>query len=419
MSRIAELPFLYEPLVGDLIGPHTARTTLLTGGVGTGKTTVIERVAEQFGTSAVLVRGGAGKEPALPAIRAAIDADQPLLIDDVDEIFDLDVAETLRPLEKQTRRQTTVMTSSLPSDLSALMEGSAFSDVNWNKEAVTEWSRVTMTFATRSIDPWPDGWHRRLIEMVTRATGESKKSGWATAVLHVTGGHPVLLHEALNVLEVEKRRRGAQTLDGDVPAAEWQRRVLMLEDEIFPTGFRRLRRGLLKLEQRDPQTREALRRLAQGEGEAQLQGSPATRRAILLSGVIYRTASQPFVIAGETLRRYLSGSSETLQPAIEVVAEDANRGYLAVTIGNERYTVPLRSASWRLLRVLGQKKSDFVTLPELQKKAEIEATAIRSAIQRLKAEIQRGGFDDVIENVWGAGYRLGSFPTMVPERFND
>lgn len=415
-------PFLYEHLVLEAVSPRGAKTLLLTGGISTGKSTVLQRLCAEFkgDVEPVVIQAGMDKDLMIKAVANAIDGDLPLFIDDIDRFFDLEVAEALRGLESPRRKQKTVVTSTLPPDLANLRAGNAFKGVTWDKRTLDAWSIVTMTFATRSVDPWSPGWHRRLADHVMRITGEKTSSGWATVVLHITGGHPVLLDAALEALDIQKVKRGVATLDElAVPPAEWQRRVSQLEDEIFASGFRRLRRGLLDLEKRDPDAMEALQAISRGETEMSAS-STAAKRSLLVSGLVHRTMSQPFVIAGETLRRYLAGDSEMRQPSVDIVATDAERGDLVIQIGNERRTVPLRAASWRLLKALRDAKSDFVALAALHKKAGVaDQNAVRSALQRLKAEIQKGGYDEIVENVWGAGYRMGTFPLTVLAGTND
>ncbi|HEX2833691.1 MAG TPA: hypothetical protein VHW00_11815 [Thermoanaerobaculia bacterium] len=429
MSTVTETNaiFLYEPIVHEVISPRSAKTMLLSGGTSTGKTTVLERLCEEFRGIAepTLIAAppataneeerAAHKNAAISAMERAFAEDRPLLIDDLDRFFDRDVAEALRRAEAVSRKQKTILTSTLPPDVASLHSGDTFAGVKWDQPTFTAWSEVTMSFTTRSVDPWTAGWHRRLVDYVVRVTGETSASGWSTVVLHVTGGHPALLSAALEALEIEKVKRGVENLaETDVPAAEWQRRVLQLEDDIFPSGFRRLRRGIRDLQERNAGTVEALRTLSRDSAEDLKNQSTAAKRSLLVSGLAYRTVAQPFVIAGEMLRRYLAEDSETRQPSIDAVGSDSERGELVITIGNERRTVPLRAASWRLLKTLRDAKSDFVTLQTLEKKTGVETAAVRSILQRLKSEIQRGGYEEIVENVWGAGYRLGTFPLTVP-----
>jgi DNA-binding winged helix-turn-helix (wHTH) protein len=52
-------------------------------------------------------------------------------------------------------------------------------------------------------------------------------------------------------------------------------------------------------------------------------------------------------------------------------------------------------------------------IEELVKKTKLQEGALRSAIQRIRSDFDAFGVTNVIENVWGEGYRLSLMPLLT------
>lgn len=402
--------FLYDNITDQALNPASPRMLLFVGGAATGKSAILQKLFEgQHDPHSVYIQGE-DRAAAVEALQRAAKGDKPVFIDDLDDFFDDDVRDLLEQLARIGGPPRIRATSTFPPDLAYLRGRGAFAGVQWSEDLVKSWSDILMGFVTQSVDPWTVGWKRRLFDLVRRAVPEYA-SGWAVVVLHLTGGQPAMFEAALSYLAALERH--APRTAGDPPSGdEWRRRTDQLEEHLFATGFKRLRRAVAEAAATDPRAGEYLIKVARDDVQDASE-TDAVRRTLTASGLVYRTANRPFVLAGEILRRHLADEDVTRYPSVRTQG-DEERGDIVIVVGTETIAIPLRGKNWQLARVLGRQPGERILLDDLQRESQIEKPAMRSAIQRLKAEIEHAGFDGIVENVWSEGYRLSTFPLMGP-----
>lgn len=301
-----------------------------------------------------------------------------------------------------------VMTSTLRSDLALLREGGAFERLPWTKD-VQAWSKTTSLFSKFEIDPWESGWRRRVVQLLKEVISSEdgdELAGYATIVVDLTGGHPLMLNEAFEELSQMPRTKRAQPRT----SIEWKQEHAKLEERLFGDGLRKLRKFVTWLEELSPSAAEELRRLAHGESLS-ANVIPATRRALLDSGLVYRTPEKKMVLAGEVFRRFLIGN-DLEQPQPIIVRATGQAGEIRATAANSTVSVQLRGAAWTLITTLRDSGRPML-IEDLVEKAGVQEGALRSAIQRIRNDFEERGITNVIENLWGEGYRLSAMPLLT------
>jgi NAD(P)-dependent dehydrogenase (short-subunit alcohol dehydrogenase family) len=422
MSSIAREPlFFHEPLVERILHSETMAVQIR-GGRGVGKTTVLAKLARGLDTTVV-----EGRRPdAKAAMQHAIDRGGAVLIDDLDVVFDAAVYELLSQLADHLTERRIIFTSTQPPDVSVLMENNAYLDHPWDPQMARDWSSLTMQFHAEPIEPWPSNWQRRIGELVRTtmspaAPADELIASWATVTTQLTGGHPVLLDAA--IAEIGRMHTDQAWVPGlaarDKGRSTIERRRMMhshLEEHLFSTAFRRLRKVSKEMQDVSPNAYEFLIGLARGTTDA--EPPLGIKRVLIDSALVFRGARSPrLVIAGELLRRSLAGETMSRLPSIVVEPnpnEKSRRGIVTVDIGGQREIVEFRGSVWRIVMKLHEQQHRAVSVTELMEAADLEnEAAVRSAIQRLRLDFLEVGVDGIIENVWGQGYQLGSFPLLA------
>jgi hypothetical protein len=258
--------------------------------------------------------------------------------------------------------------------------------------------------------------------MSPAAPADELIASWATVTTQLTGGHPVLLDAA--IAEIGRMHTDQAWVPGqaarDKGRSTIERRRMMhshLEEHLFSTAFRRLRKVSKEMQDVSPNAYEFLIGLARGTADA--EPPLGIKRVLIDSALVFRGARSPrLVIAGELLRRSLAGETISRLPSIVVEPnpnEKSRRGIVTVDIGGQREIVEFRGSAWRIVMKLHEQQHRAVSVTELMEAADLEnEAAVRSAIQRLRLDFLEVGVDGIIENVWGQGYQLGSFPLLAP-----
>jgi|ERR1051325_2321440 hypothetical protein len=414
--------FFHEALVQRILHAETMAVQIR-GGWGVGKSTVLARLARELNTSVVEGRkpGGAVNE-----LQSAIEGGGTVLIDDLDVFFNSEVYGILSRVADELTTRRIIFTSTEPPDVSVLIENNAYVFPPWPEDVARDWSSLTMQFQVEPIEPWPGNWQQRIRELVRTkvspsALAEELIGAWATVTTQLTGGHPVLLDAAINEIgrvHAEQTWTSALGAGEKIRSTVEQRRRIHshLEEHLFSTAFRRLRKVSKDIRETSPDAYQFLVQLARGTAET--EPPLGVKRVLVDSALVFRGAkTRRLVIAGELLRRSLAGETTSRLPSIVVEPnpnEQTRRGVVSVDIGGQRETVELRGSSWRILQKLHEQQHRAVSIGELMKAAGLEnEAAVRSAIQRVKSDFLAVGVDGVIENVWGQGYQLGSFPLLA------
>lgn len=398
----------FHELVGG-IERHIAergRAVHLFGGRGTGKTFILARL--KLKNPRVVSFRNTTLDAALSSeLRKHHGA---LCLDDIDENFGSEMNSLLLSLLSEFRFPV-IITSTLRSDLAVLRENGAFENLSWTP-STKSWSSSTSQFEPFEIEPWDAGWPSRVARFVAGvlpSQDEETLTGYTTIVLDLTGGHPLMLNEALQELSKVPRLSRTQPRT----SIEWRQEHAQLEEQLFGTGVRKVRKFIAWLDEISPTAGETLRRLA-GHQEPHAGASTATRRALLDSGLVYRTPEQKMVIAGETLRHFLA--PDVVQTPPVVVRQNGPGGEIRVSIAHSGVTVALRGAAWKLVAAL-RDNNHSMPIEELVKVTKLKEGALRSAIQRIRSDFDKAGVSNVIENLWGDGYRLSVMPLLKPQAF--
>ncbi|MEO8382406.1 MAG: helix-turn-helix domain-containing protein [Acidobacteriota bacterium] len=375
----------------------------LMGGRGTGKSFILSRLKLK-NPRVVSFRDRKLDEALSRELRSHQGA---LFLDDVDEDFNAEMNELLLALLSEFQYPV-IIASTLRSDLAALQEKGAFEGLSWTLET-DSWSSSTSQFEPFEIEPWESGWASRVARLVadvlpSKDAGEL--AGYTTIVLDLTGGHPLMLNEALDAIGHTPRvaRHHERT------SINWRQEHAKLEEQLFGSGLRKLRKFVAWLDAVSPSAGEELRRLARGE-EPHVHRSAATRRALGDSGLVCRTPEQKMVVAGEALRHFLAANMAP--PPVVVRQTGPGGGEICVSIANSTVAVPLRRGAWKLVEAL-QNSENPMTIEALMRKTKLQEGALRSAIQRIRSDFDDCGVSNVIENVWGEGYRLSLMPLLTP-----
>jgi hypothetical protein len=375
----------------------------LVGGRGTGKSFILSRLKLK-NAKVVSFRDRKLDEALSRELRSHRGA---LCLDDIDEDFNAGMNDLLLALLSEFRYPV-IIASTLRSDLAALQENGAFEGLSWTSQSES-WSSSTSQFQPFEIEPWESGWASRagrFVADVLASKDEEELAGYTTIVLDLTGGHPLMLNEALEaVAQMPRVVRHQQRT-----SIEWKQEHARLEEQLFGSGLRRLRKFVAWLEAVSPAAGEELRRLARGE-DPHVQRPAATRRALRDSGLVYRTPEQKMVIAGEALRHFLA-ANVAQPPPVVVRQSGAGGGEIRVSIANSTVAVPLRRAAWKMVEALRDSEHPM-PIEELVKKTKLQEGALRSAIQRIRSDFDAFGVTNVIENVWGEGYRLSLMPLLT------
>jgi hypothetical protein len=402
---------LYDHLIPEIQQAIDTRRRpiLLTGGRGVGKTFVLSRLSIGKNTEQLSVRTSKLDRALVARLKRHRG---PLVIDDIDEQLDEHGFELLEHVAEH-HAHTVVVTSTLPPDVSVLHERGAFSKLPWDAEVVTYWSEVSAHMHAFRVDPWETGWRGHIASLVAEILGLKEitdfAAAWTTILLDLTGGHPTMLDAAMTDLHRMSPREGERP-------TEWREQYLQMEEALFSTGLRRMRKLIGWLDELDPEAGSALRRIAAGELAA-ADLAVEKRRVLLDSGFLYRPPSQEMAVAGEVLRRFLADGKGQRSTSIAVV-ETPGGGDLRAMVAHSTATVALRGAAWKLVVALTDAPRPL-SLEELSEITGDDVGALRSAVQRIRSELQKLGVVGVLENVWGEGYCIGNFPLLTAKELRN
>lgn len=381
---------------------------LITGGRGVGKTFVLSRIDTGPRTVRIALRDTTVDAALVATLSSNTGA---IIVDDIDEGLTNSAAVSLLEHLANHHPHPVVMTSTLAPDVKLLHECGALRGLMWDTDVLQFWSDVTAHLLPFRVDPWERGWQGEIASTVAKVIGadDSDKTvlGWCTVLIDLTYGHPTLVDAALE--EVWRTGR-----DKVRTMSEWRHRYGRIEEHLLSTGVRRLRKYLGWLDRLDEDAGNALRRVAADtEGAADL--TLEQRRVLLDAAFMCRTPTHEVVVAGEAFRRLLGGAPSGAPKFISII-ETGSGGDIVVQVAHVKAVVNLRGAAWKLVNTLRSAPRPL-SLEELQQTADVDAGALRSALQRLRKDVHEQGIDNVIENEWGEGYTLGAFPTLSHNMF--
>jgi DNA-binding response OmpR family regulator len=102
--------------------------------------------------------------------------------------------------------------------------------------------------------------------------------------------------------------------------------------------------------------------------------------------------------------------------AISAAPGSEEKGFVTVEVGGDTASVEVRGSAWRIIRRLDLDRDQVVPVDELIQAGKVDHAGVRSAIQRVKAELHEVGIGGLIENVRGQGYQLCDFPLLGVSR---
>jgi biotin operon repressor len=417
------IPRVVPPLRDDL-------QVLLFGGPGTGKSYIARYIDKHgdLGTAALWVNGKdfeqdpQSVEEALQKARAT-DFAGPVFIDDLDILY----------REEKTRDAVTnllltkknlLVTSSLPPNLNVPADARLFNDAVLSRDLVDRWSKLVQRPELVTIEPWAKGWQREIVNAIRaivandNATSDDEVSGWWTIVVHLTGGHPTMLAEALaeigRTVEVERARDAMPESDG----RPWRQEYARIEQHLHGNALRRIRHAWNWLQENFPEPAEKLKHVASRKLDEK-DITPQEQGILANSALAHRGNMEGLVVSGEVIRQYIGGTDAPPQPFIDV-QEDAGgtTGRILINVADTSSAVPVGETAWKIVQALSHAGGEPVSIDELKTSLNLTQGAIRSSLQRLREDISKLHLDGVIQNERGTGYRFGSFPIVQQKRKN-
>ena len=412
--------FLYDWLVPDVLTPlHQGLSVILHGGPGTGKSTIARRISERL-DNPIWIEGRSFAEDSqavLEKLELAKTSAHPVIIDDMDAIYPEPSARDL--LSNVIRRNNAVLiTTTLPPTLNSFCgDIDLFKHPNWNEDLVLNWSVLLQHPELNRVDPWRKGWQRDLANALRGIIGDSvnqeqEVSAWWTIVVHLTGGHPVMMNEAFaeiaRTIEFERS-------DGVDPfqSRSWFQEFSRLEEHLHGSALRRVRHAVKWLNDHFPTVAGKLKEFAKGLlPERQIEGSE--RRILTDSGLTHRGHGEGLVVSGSVLKHHLQGGGGAAEPFIDVIgSSDRASGRIVISIADVSISLTAGETVWKIVDVLNEANGSAVSIDTLKEKLHVtNPGVVRSALQRLRDELKEQGVDGVIENVRGTGYRLGRLPIL-------
>jgi DNA-binding winged helix-turn-helix (wHTH) protein len=277
------------------------------------------------------------------------------------------------------------------------------------------------------LKPWEGEWKTRIGGLVEKHLGGLTPSARELSeklIVELTGGHPALLSRSFEHLGRLLETEGsilARRLTSEKSAAEVATAVLerdlrtYLEDSLLQKGIGSLRRALVRLRTSEEREIKAahLGLLAFARGQPLVL--PARSRDILLGeGLLFRDpGTSGYAIPGELFRKELvfeGGGGFTVQLQPDPVEPD-RQGIAIARDDVRQQPVRLSGGPWSVLQVLFAEAPRFVSLDELRARTHLQTeNAVRSAIQRLTADLRSAGVEGLVENQYGKGYRKGESP---------
>lgn len=426
INRTAAVPrFLYDWLVPEVLPPlQQGLPVILYGGPGTGKSFLARRLFERL-TGDIWINGkdyASNAGDVVSLLETALRPETgPVCIDDLDAVY---IAEPTRKLltDLLQKKRSVLVTTTLPPTLSTFRDVGVFPPTSgWDDPTVQSWSVLLQRPELHQVDPWKTGWQREIANGLRAIVSDSANSdhdvsAWWTIVVHLTGGHPVMLHEAFSqisgMLELEKSRG---TFDDG--SRSWRQEFARIEERLQGNALRRMRHAIRWLNDSFPKVGDKLKKFATGVLKEE-DIDAVERRVLTDSALMHRGNAEGLVVSGAVLKQYLLAGTGAAEPFIEIVsAPDGNSGRIAVSIADVSIVLPVGETVWKIVEVLHEAKGMPVSIEELRKRAALDKVgAVRSALQRLRDDLRDRGVDGVIENVRGTGYRLGNLPILEQEQ---
>lgn len=472
-------PFLYGDLL-DLILTQGQRLFLVQGGVGMGKSTLLQQIAKSLGKPAPLVRGR--RPQSYDALKELVEGEAiegaVYCIDDLDFLLGphrqwtdqmtRGIEECLSVLKMRTEEESALLVATTTLKPHRLVTG-ADSEV---------WSVILQNFKEEFLAPWPPEWEksrRRQFEgLFGGELGSPALRLWWDLILEMSGGHPTLLGVCigelqrfielrtanpesvkrewwLNLLDVEDDSSGPSSRSALEKRLRWH-----LEDLLDRQALLTVRRALRRLEQssehEDNQSLIFLGQLAESrDGGTHKVPDSRIRFTLTASGLAHqRFGSSPsedsFEVSGNYICREIqrwmkaeemsghqpkrSGGEEAdsavepaklekLEPAVpnphgKVTIQqdemDKESGWVVGEFQGRQHEISLRTSMWKALKLLMDYEGKTVTHDQMESHLGVSERAARSTIERLVKKLSDGNIHDVVESVWGRGYRLGTKP---------
>jgi hypothetical protein len=421
---------IYSQTLADLKSRRSGLKVFLSGGRGMGKTFLLRELAEfrrrETGVESRIIEGR-NWSAALEALEELAgrqgqegnDKARDLLVDDLDRLITLageqdpkvleDLIKYLSELVSSLPQAVCAFTSRVSSSRMAELLETLDSLQKWDRKtsvAIRAFSTIIQMYENTPINPWSRSWEKKIGVCVKAHL--PKLSGLAQDLIKITGGHPALLIPALSQL-VEL----AETRDlSSISSSELK---IVIEDAAQERGIGVLRRALSSLRDSEREewrnAYEELRQLAMDDSKV----PPSRLREILVGeGLLYKDESTlKYVIpgemlCGELLREPVGPLRAEIEP--DPVAPD-KQGYLKVWDRLRERRIPLSGGSWSVLKIIFDEPARIISLKELGERAGLNTeNAVRSAIQRLIGDARALGIENILDNIYGKGYRKGESP---------
>jgi hypothetical protein len=458
MSGGASVFIFSEELETILGSTRSLRKILVFGGPAMGKTTLLEAVRDRSGRRVEMVRGRRGDADVVARIVGwATDPERrghDLLIDNLDHVFSVEVERALRDLpDVDEGLGRIIATSGTPTKWLEKQGAPPPAPARADLNVLVHDSTALNAFHHLWLDPWGHGWERtttlRVQGALKRAAGEGDEAhpfleladregrkAFAELLVVSSGGSPPLLGAAFRWLigrlerQAWRRDHAAELTEGDdVPDISPEGLREHLEYDLVESQLETIGRMVDWVEAQSVDALDELLSMARDGGEREVL---AERMLLSKAGLVRRTApggawSLPCApIAQCVLRRHERMPAPQVQRAstARVQAPPPSPGKVprgvvlepdprvpqmqgTVVWGSRgvRRELTVSGASWRILVVLSAAAGALVTVPEIAEGIEQEShKAVRSALQRLVADLRKSGLGGLIVNVRRQGY---------------
>ncbi len=452
--------FVYSEELETILGSaRSLRKILVFGGPAMGKTTVLEAVRDRSGRRCELVRGRRGDGEVVERIVSwATDParrDHDLLIDNLDHVFSLEVERALRDLpDVDEGLGRIIATSGTPTKWLEKQGAPPPAPARADLNLLVHDSTALNAFHHLWLDPWGHGWERTTALRVRGALGREAgapegddpvleelvdrdgRKAYAELLVDVTGGHPALLGAAFRWLigrlerQAWRREHATELTDGEeLPDVSPEALQEVLEYDLSESQLETVGRAVDWVEAQSAHALEELVSMAR-------DGAPrdvVSERTLLSKAGLVRRAGDgggwalPCGVIGTCVlhrhERMPAPQQATPPPSgpqapppapgrapkgVELEPDPRvpdMQGKVVWAAGGARRELALSGASWRILVAISAAAGALVTVPEIAEAIGQESQkAVRSALQRLVADLRKSGLGGLIVNVRRQGY---------------